>query len=177
MGEAFFPVLSPGGFPPAQRGMRQLPWEQLAYSWGSACSLEGVFDLRCSCLFPQGSISARQSPSCSSLGLIIKPQVLDEAKQMAVSSCAGECVRYCLTERLSGEEIYFQISIFWPQNVCSLLRRQMTNLIIVKYPREQPGGARHRHHLNPGSLLPSLSRGICSLRPGRAAVLLPGNQT
>lgn len=63
-------------------------------------------------LFPQCFVSVRESASYSSLDLIIKIQVLDEAKQMAVSSCSGVCIRCCLTGSISGEEMYVLISVF-----------------------------------------------------------------
>jgi len=64
------------------------------------------------CLFPQCFVSVEGGMSYSSLDLVIKTQVLDEAKQMAVLSCSGVCIRHSLTESISGEEIYFLVSIF-----------------------------------------------------------------
>lgn len=82
--------------------------------------------------FPQHFVSVRESMSYSSLDLLINTQVLDEAKQMAVSSCSGVCIRCCLTGSISGEEIFCFDQRFLLQNICSLLERQMTNLVIVK---------------------------------------------
>ena len=31
---------------------------------------------------------------------------------MAVLLCSGVCIRYCLTESISGEEMYVLVSIF-----------------------------------------------------------------
>lgn len=133
--------LCPCGIPAAQWGMWQVSREQLVGSSGSNCPLEGGFDLQGFSLLPQCFISVRESPSYSGLGLLIKTQALAEAKQLAVSSCSGVCIRHCLTGSISGEEIYILSSVFATEHLW--LRRQMTHLIIVKCPREKPGGARH----------------------------------
>lgn len=81
---------------------------------------------------PQRVVSVRESVSCPSLDLLTNTQVLDEAKQMAVSSCSGGCIRCCLTESISGEEIFRSDQRFLLQNICSSLERPMTNPAIVK---------------------------------------------
>lgn len=101
----------------------------------------GGFDVQGFSLLPQCFMSVRESPSYLGLGLLIKTQALAEAKQPAVSSCSGVCIRHCLTGSISGEEIYILSSVFATEHLW--LRRQMTHLILVKCPREKPGGARH----------------------------------
>lgn len=64
--------LCPFGIPAAQWGMWQLSWEQLVWSSGCNCSLEGGFDLQGFRLLPQCFVSVRESPSYSGLGLLIK---------------------------------------------------------------------------------------------------------
>lgn len=88
---------------------------------------------------PQRLVSVRESVSCPSLDLLTNTQVLDEAKQTAVSSCSGGCIRCCLTESISGEEIFRSDQRFLLQNICSSLERPMTNPAIVKQARWEPG--------------------------------------
>lgn len=104
--------LCPCGIPAAQWGMWQVSWEQLVWSSGCDCSLEGGFDLQGFRHLPQCFISVRESPSYSGLCLLIKTQALAEAKQLAVSSCSGVHIRHCLTRSISGEEIYVLSSVF-----------------------------------------------------------------
>lgn len=103
----------PCGFPPVQRGTWQVSREQLLIVRAVAVLWRVCLIFRASAyLFPQCFVSVKESLSYSSLDLLIKTQVLDEAKQTAVSSCSGVCIRRCLTGRISGEEFYALISIF-----------------------------------------------------------------
>lgn len=84
---------------------------------------------------PQRAGSVGESVSYPSLDLLTNTQVLDEAKQMVVSSRSGGCVRCCLTESISGEEIFRSDQRFLLQNICSALERPVTNPAIVKQAR------------------------------------------